>query len=150
MEKSTTKVHLEFDITAARIAYAGHSKKLTGQQVTSPFDLYSVERLRDNLKLQKGAAIATDVIVWGKGAPRDRRVTKISGLPFWPKTRAWPAKKEEPVFQFLAQFCFLDSKALVPKLPGDILLLFVPQDKEDWIWDNSLIHFEWVKAEPPN
>jgi hypothetical protein len=92
-------------------------------------------------------AFATDVFVFGLGTPQDRRVTKVSGLPYWPKTRTWPMAKNGSPYQFLAQICFLDSRDLVGKLPGGLLLLFVPQGDEEWLWDLDRVHFEWLTAE---
>jgi len=144
MEKHTTKAHLEFDLAAAKKAYAKTKEDLCGEQITSPFDLYSVERLRDEHHLRKGIAFGTDVFVFGHGVPKDRHVTKISGLPYWPKARAWPAAADDSPYQFLAQFCFLDSRDLVGKIPGDLLLLFVPQGEEDWLWELDRVRFEWL------
>jgi hypothetical protein len=47
---------------------------------------------------------------------------------------------------FLAQFNFADSKKLLPTLPGDILLLFVPGNGEEWLYEEEQISFHWLKA----
>jgi hypothetical protein len=147
MEKSTTKLHKEFDFAAARHAYNPLNAALCGEQITSPFDLYSVERLRDEWKLRREPNFGTDVFVMGKGPPKDLRLTHISGIPYWSKTRPWPVSSEGTPLQFLAQFCFADSKDLVWKLPGEILQLFVPQDTSNWFADTKSIHFEWSQLE---
>jgi hypothetical protein len=144
VEKKTAKTHLEFDIPAANALYGGLQTKLSGEQITSPFDLFSVERLRDKHDLRKGQALPTDVFVFGKGKPALRQTTKVSGLPYWPKNRDWPEADEGGPCQFLAQFNFSDSRELVPDLPGEILLIFVPLDNEDWLWEDELIRFEWL------
>lgn len=146
MEKRTDKQHPEFDLPAAKKAYAKVKEELCGEQITSPYDLYSVERLRDEHHLRQGLAFATDVFVFGKGPPPDGRLTKVSGLPFWPQSRKWPAAEDGSPCQFLAQFCFLDSGDLAGQLPGDILLLFVPQNEGEWIWELDQVRFEWLPA----
>ena len=147
MEHRTTKTHPEFDLAAAKKTYAKVKEELSGEQITSPYDLYSVERLRDEHGLCKGMAFATDVFVFGLGAPMDRCITKISGLPYWPKARTWPKADGGSPYQFLAQFCFVDSRDLVGKLPGDILLLFVPQGDEEWLWELDRVRFEWLSLD---
>ena len=110
MEHRTSKIHPEFDLAAAKKTYAKVKEELCGEQITSPYDLYSVERLRDEHDLRQGIAFATDVFVLGMGPPQDRRVTKVSGLPYWPKAKPWPTADDGSRYQFLAQFCFVDSR----------------------------------------
>ncbi|HYE32250.1 MAG TPA: DUF1963 domain-containing protein [Methylomirabilota bacterium] len=145
MEKASSKQHPEFDVEAMKRFYRPVTKKLSGEQIASPFDLYSVERLRDDHQLRKDPAFKTDVFVFGKGTPRKRHLTKVSGVPYWPTTRQWPRGENGERYQFLAQFNFADSTDLVPELPGDLLLIFVPQGDEDWWWENDLVKFEWLK-----
>ena len=135
------------NLAAANKAYAKVKSELSGEQITSPYDLYSVERLRDEHGLRKGMTFATDVFVLGLGPQKGRRLTKVSGLPYWPKGRSWPTVDDGSPCQFLAQFCFLDSRGLVGKLPGDILALFVPQDDEEWLWELDQVRFEWLAAD---
>lgn len=147
MEHRTTKTHPEFDLATAKKTYAKLKEELSGEQITSPYDLYSVERLRDEHALRKGIAFPTDVFVFGMGALEDRHITKVSGLPYWPRARTWPMAEDGSPYQFLAQFCFVDSRDLAGKLPGDILLLFVPQGDEDWLWELDRVHFEWLSLD---
>lgn len=144
MELHTVKAHAEFDLALAKQVYATVKEELCGEQISSPYDLYSVERLREEYNLRKGAAFDTDVFVLGMGSPQKRAVTKISGLPYWPRGRAWPTVEDGAPCQFLAQFNFADSRDLVGKLPGDVLLLFVPAGDGDWLWDLEQVHFEWL------
>lgn len=146
MERKTDKTHLEFDLDFATQTYAKSDNDLSGEIITSPFDLYSVERLRDLHNLRKGTRSPTDIFVFGQGTPKNRGVTKISGLPYWPKARAWPNDQDGNFMQFLAQVSFVDSKDIVGDLPGDILVIFVPQDNEDWLWETERVRLEWVKA----
>jgi hypothetical protein len=145
MELRTTKTHPQFDLSSAKRTYANLGAELCGEQITSPYDLYSVERLRDEQALRQGASFATDVFVFGKGTSPDRHITKVSGLPYWPKGKEWPTTDDGSPCQFLAQFCFLDSRDLVGKLPGDLLLMFVPPGEEDWLSDFDLVRFEWLR-----
>jgi hypothetical protein len=46
-------------------------------------------------------------------------------------------------YRYLAQFNFVDSQDLVAKLPGQVLLLFVPEG-DDWFVEPDCIHFEWL------
>lgn len=66
----------------------------------------------------------SDVFILGIGEPPYRDWTKIGGLPFWPRGRAWPHSDRDLPLPFLAQFDFRDSKDIVGDLPADILLLF--------------------------
>ncbi len=36
----------------------------------------------------------------------------------------------------------------MPELPGDLLLLFIPPDNEDWYCELGRMRFEWVSVEP--
>jgi hypothetical protein len=147
MERRTTKTHPQFDLAAAKKTYAKLREELCGEQITSPYDLYSVERLRDKHGLRQGMSFATDVFVFGKGAAPDRHLTKVSGLPYWPQAKAWPTTDDGSPCQFLAQFCFLDSRDLVGELPGDLLLMFVPPGDEDWLWELERVRFEWLSRD---
>lgn len=150
MERLTSKTHPEFDLDAATKCYSKVARELTGEQITSPFDLFSVERLRDEHALRRGLAVPTDVFVMGKGPAPNPALTRVSGVPYWPKSKPWPESKDGAPCQFLAQFCFKDSLDLHRKLPGDLLLIFVPQDDEEWLWEPDLIRLEWAStAENP-
>jgi len=145
MELTTAKTHSELDWNSVKKAFSDVNEELCGEQITSPFDLYSVEQLRDKHKLRKGNGVLSDAFVLGRGKSTKREVTKVSGLPFFPKAREWPNTPEGEPYQFLAQFNFADSRDIVANVPGDILLLFVPQDDEDWLWETAKVRCEWVK-----
>jgi hypothetical protein len=142
--KDSAKYHPEFDIAEARRIFAasGHDKELEGESITSPYDLFSVEELRERLGLRIGPAIPTDIFVFGKGEPEKPDCTKIGGLPYWPADRTWPKDDEGRPLRFVAQFNFTDSKDIVADLPGDVLLLLVD---DGWDWAD-MSHFEWVKS----
>jgi hypothetical protein len=142
--RESRKLHPEFDLDAARRLYDATptDRNLEGEYVASPHHLYSVETLRDRLALRLGAPIATDIFVFGKGEAPNRECTKVGGLPYWPADRPWPRDARGRPYRYLAQFNFADSQDLVTELPGQMLLLFVP-DEDDWFLD-SHIRFEWL------
>ena len=67
--RKSSKAHPELDMSAAAKAFAAHAaeKKLTGELVTSAWNLYSVETLRERHNLRIGEAFPADVFVFGKG-----------------------------------------------------------------------------------
>ncbi|QDT01342.1 DUF1963 domain-containing protein [Adhaeretor mobilis] len=148
IERNTSKAHAELDLaTAATLFDAEMSdKKLSGELITSAFDLYSVETLRDRHKLRVGDTFPTDVFVFGKGEPDDPACTKVGGRPFWPDDMEWPNASTGSPCRFLAQFNFGDSMDIIDAdLPGTILLLLT-ENEDDWLWGDDGLTFHWVSA----
>jgi hypothetical protein len=85
--------------------------------------------------------IPTDVVVWARGEPADRSVTKIGGLPYRPSDVPWPVGDGGQPLRFIGQLCFADSRDVVPPLPGDILLVF--GDDEALVAEAERLVFEW-------
>lgn len=143
----SSKHQPEFDLARARAVFAdsGHDRGLMSDHITSPFHLYSVEELRSRFGFRIGRSVPADVFVFGKGEPKQRDCTKIGGMPYWPKNKAWPKSKQGRPFQFLAQVNFADSRDIANDLPGDVLLLLVPNDGE-WQWGSVDIHLEWFPS----
>jgi hypothetical protein len=143
--------HPEFNLPFAREVYSAskNPRKLDGELITSPYDLYSVEELRDRFSLRTGTPVPTDVFVFCKGEPKTVDITKVGGIPYWIDDRKWPTDKRGKPLRFLAQFNFLDSMDLVGALPDSVLSLFVSPGK-DWICKPDPIHFEWLPAGRPN
>ena len=144
------KAHDELDWRAVRKIYGeiGKRKDLEGEIIASPFHLFAVETLRNRYRLRYPAGIPTDVFVFAEGEPLRREVTKIGGLPYWPASRPWPRSRKGFPYLFIAQFCFADSRDLFKRLPGDVLLLFIPSQKEEEDFFGSLcgrLHFEWMQ-----
>ena len=81
-----------------------------------------------------------DAVWFVGGEPIDRCVTKIGGLPYRPARLAWPTAADGRPLAFLAQICFGASRDLVGNLPGDVLLMFVP-DEPGGI--STELYFEW-------
>jgi hypothetical protein len=90
-------------------------------------------------------AVAADIFVLGRGEPARREATKLGGLPYWPRKRAWPTDAEGEIMTFIAQFCFADSRDIVGRLPGDVLLLFAAREDLDSDLEPGLLHFEWMR-----
>lgn len=86
-------------------------------------------------------SVATDVFVWKEGISQRREVSNIGGMPYWPADWEWPST-DEPMC-FVGQFCFEDSRDLIGSLPGDLLLVFLKNDRDDYQTSDQF-HFEWV------
>jgi hypothetical protein len=76
----------------------------------------------------RGRRVPVDVAVWAEGESPDRACTKIGGLPYRPADVPWPTDSRGQNMRFVAQLCFADSRDLVPRLPGDVLLVFGDDD----------------------
>ena len=80
--RGSAKVHPEFDFEYVRRLFANADEPLSPRQITSPWDLYAVEMLRDQHQLRIGEAFPADVFVWGKGEPENPTCTKVGGVLF--------------------------------------------------------------------
>jgi len=88
-------------------------------------DIQIRNRLWPTIDDEKGHP--TDVFAWAWGESSNVAQTRIGGVPFLPTRYDWPMDGKERPMHFIAQFNFSDSLDLVPALPGDVLLIFVPQ-----------------------
>lgn len=143
----STKVHREFDLKSAEAIFSRTvpADDLTGELITSPYDLYAVETLRRRHQLNQGESYPTDVFVFGKGEPENPAATKLGGRPFWPADQKWPKRRDGSPCYFLAQINFADSLDLVGDIPETLLLLLTDSEKE-WMWDDQRIQFVWVSG----
>ncbi|MBX7105942.1 MAG: DUF1963 domain-containing protein [Gemmataceae bacterium] len=106
--------------------------------ISSPGSVAAIEEVRReivDLGISLVRPVPVDLCVWNWGDSKDRRTTKIGGLPFWPKRCRWPLKSdidpdsgEHVPLTFVGQICFADSGEIVPKRPGDILVLLACGD----------------------
>ena len=149
LARRTAKTHAELDFAAAAKKFSArvNQEPLRGELVTSAWDLYSVETLRDKHNLRVGNGVATDIFVFGKGEPDNPSCTKVGGRPFWPAKQDWPAAIDDSPLPFLAQFNFTDSKDIVGEdLPGDVLLILT-ELKDEWLPGEDGLSFHWVSAD---
>lgn len=104
--------------------------------LTGPLPIAYVEQIRSKVKKiggDLGKPVPVDLCVWKAGDAKRREATKIGGVPYWPASEAWPTFARREPYTFVAQFCFADSKDILPKLPGDILsILAVEPDYADF------------------
>lgn len=135
--------HDVFDLDAARKVFDPLERQLGGEDISSPFDLYSIETLRDHHQLRVGQPDSTDVFVWAQGEPTRREITKVGGLPYWPVSEPWPATKKGKPYNFIAQFNFQDSRDIHLELPADVLVLFA-KDGDNWKYEPNTIMPVWV------
>ena len=112
--------------------------------VVGPANVAVNEQLRDEA-LASGKCPShrspTDVVVWAKGEPSNRSVTKVGGVPYRPSIALWPEDVTGTPQRFIAQLCFVDSRDLVPRLPGDVLLIF--GDDDALLGEPERLLFEW-------
>lgn len=94
--------------------------------ISSPYELAILEQIRrlvgrdENL----GPSIPADVFLFALGEPQRRDATKVGGLPYRPADLPWPMRPDGDPYTFVAQFNFLQSRDLVGRLPGEMLLVF--------------------------
>ncbi len=93
---------------------------------TTPLELAMNMQVRDEvLKLiPPTRTVSADIFLWSPGEPPHPAGTKISGVPYLPRGVPWPERRGSPM-TFMAQICFADSRDLIGKTPGDVLLLFI-------------------------
>lgn len=115
------------------------------EPVTSPIEMAVFEQLRLEEQLPGNVAkrVPCDVFVFAEGEPPRRDVTKVGGLPYWPRNRKWPTRKGKPM-AFVAQLNFADSRDLVQDLPSNLLLVFT-QAGHVGHTDPEYLQAEWVE-----
>lgn len=113
--------------------------------ISSPSRLVSWEVLRERHRITDVEGVPCDLFVWGTGAPPDRRLTRVGGVPWLPKSIPWPTIHGK-VLSFLCQFDFRDSFDIVGELPGDLLLIFVADEDAFFCADAERMRFIWVSA----
>jgi hypothetical protein len=115
----------------------------SGEIITSPSHICNNEHLRMEAadQFDWGPAVPADVFVMAEGEPKDRHITKIGGLPYRPADWEWPTSSEGSPMTFIAQFDFTDSIDITGELPGDVLLVFTPDNGEEGGMETY--EFEW-------
>lgn len=116
----------------------------TRDRIVGPYDLHVFEQRRKQLHVYGAGALPSDYFIWASGEPSNRAMTKLGGTPYMPASMSWP-HREGTAGDFYAQLNFMDSKDLVPALPGDVLLIFRFHDLDKYSsWDGGLYGFVWV------
>lgn len=142
-------VHPVIDLEKLRAHYPGLSDDVWN--IGSASDLLGWENMRRKFGIAAPDAVPCDVFVWGIGEPPDRRLTRVGGVPWLPKSTAWPTFGDIAA-TFLCQFDFRDSKDLRGQLageplPGDLLLVFVANEYSALSGDEEELRFVWVSAD---
>jgi len=122
-----------FDDSYAGVAerdYNHHSN------VTSPFDVWSVCKLRSKCDLSEARLIPTDVVVWGRGSGSHIATTRVGGVPAWNSGEPLPSG-----LKFFGQFNLLDSADLLPVAPKGLLSVWAT---DDFPWDEGSVKTFWV------
>lgn len=139
--------HFRFDMELAKRQFApleSTTRPLVGKHITSPWDLYSVEMLRDRHRVRQGKTFPSDLIVWGLGEPENLAATKVGGRPYWPKCEPWPISKKGEPYRFFAQMNFADSLELFEQeLPANILTILL-HPRHSLFGASNWMEFYWV------
>lgn len=125
-------LHEQLDIAHWKQVFSVARMRAAGQKpedfnITGPRSIAVIEQLREETfaTLPGIERVPTDIFILNLGEPEQRTVTKIGGLPYRAAGKPWPTAPSGVPMTFIAQFCFTDSRDLVPSLPGDLLLVFI-------------------------
>lgn len=96
------------------------------QSIVGPRDASIAIRIRQAIRdyVHFGADVPADLFILSTGESPLRKTTKIGGLPYWHRDQEWPVSKSGRPLPFLAQFCFGESRDIIPEGLGEVLLLF--------------------------
>ena len=121
-----------------------------GEIVVGPKSVAVNEQLRAEAagSASAGPHVPTDVVVWCSGEPAHGAVTKTGGRPYRSASSPWPTDERGKELRFIAQLSFVDSRDLVPDLPGDVLLIF--GEDEALLEEPGRLVFEWVRLGIPD
>lgn len=159
----TDSLHPVLDLAMVERRFAGRDWRqwpFLHSCIDAPLDLWVNNTVRRTWRIAEspddGPRLPTDVFLWWPGKARDRRATRMGGVPFLPRDAAWP-HHEGREMTFVAQFAFHDSRDLVGKLPGDVLLVFAAEESSllhgeglytQWVADSE-IPIEAAECPPP-
>ena len=138
--------HLEIDTSElGRVLAAAPVPETARSLVVGPHDLHVLNRHRLRHGVTRDRSIPSDYFVMASGDAPHRAMTKLGGVPYLPASVPWP-ERSGTVGDFYAQINFLDSKDIVPAVPGDVLLVFRFHDLDRTSWDPELYECIWVNV----
>lgn len=121
-----------------------------GDILTGPYHAAIVEQCRremlDESALTRG--IPTHAFLWNTGESENPLTTKIGGRFLWKRNAALPVGDDGRNLAFIAQVSFVDSRALVGRLPGDVLLVFGEELSLE-VGSVDSLKIEWIKRKEP-
>lgn len=147
VRRTDGRLHGEIDLDElARTLRDAPTRAEVRTRIVGPHDLHVFEQRRRQRIVRSAAAIPADYFVFASGEAPHRAMTKLGGVPFLPASMPWP-RRRGTVGDFYAQLSFVDSKDLLPSLPGDVLLVFRFHDLPDVTsWHEELYDFVWVDS----
>ena len=104
--------------------------------VTSPFDVWSVCKLRSKCDLLGASTTPTDVVVWGRGSGPHIATTRVGGVPAWNPGDSLPSD-----LKYFGQFNLLDSADLLPFVPKGLLSVW---GSDEFPWGKGSVTTFWV------
>lgn len=147
VRRTDGRLHGEIDLDGlARTLRDAPIRGKVRTRIVGPHDLHVFEQRRRQRIVRSAAAIPADYFVFASGEAPHRAMTKLGGVPFLPASMPWP-QRGGTIGDFYAQLSFVDSKDLLPSLPGDVLLVFRFHDLPDLTsWHEELYGFVWVDS----
>ncbi len=146
MENSNyaSRFHDRFDLSR----YLAHFENIPERDfnhspfVASPFDIYSVEKLRAKwlAKHNDVEKVETEIVAWGRGESKHPAGTKVGGIPVWDSRTELPEKE----WKFFGQINFADSTDLLPDLPAQIISIW---GNKDFPWGGKTMKSYWIDLE---
>jgi hypothetical protein len=113
--------------------FPGQIERKLGLPVFNLFTPFEVALRENQLRLVQaeldlGPKIPVQYLLYAQGEPETREQSRIGGLPYRPRGLPWPLDEQGHPDEFVCQIDFSDSRSLVPDLPGEIMLLFAPEE----------------------
>ncbi len=91
-----------------------------------PFEFINYDAIRQRdlaPKARHCKTVPVDLVFWTCRQALNPYLTRVGGTPFRSADKPWPQKNGVPL-TFIGQLCFIDTKDILPKLPGDLMLVF--------------------------
>lgn len=113
--------------------------------VSGPISVSNAFKLRRRQlnHLKNAKTVPCDIHALGIGESVTRSCTRIGGLPFRPRSSAWPATRDCAALTFVCQFNLHGSSDILPELPGDLLLVYSDGIPMNIFSGPDSLFFEW-------